>query len=97
MSLKIHFLHSHLDFFPHKLGAVSYKHTEHFRQDIAVMEKRYQGKWSVNMLSDYCWSIIRDVPETNYKRKSLARKILKKVHNYYNVILDSYMYKNYVF
>jgi hypothetical protein len=66
MSLKIHFLHSHLDFFPQNLGAVSDKHGERFHQDV-VMGKRYQGKWSVNMLSDYCWSIIRDVPETNYK------------------------------
>jgi hypothetical protein len=73
MSLNIHFLHSHLDFFPQNLGAVSYEHGERFHQDIAVMEKRYQGKWSVNILSDYCWSIIRDAPETNYKRKSSAK------------------------
>jgi hypothetical protein len=38
------------------------------------MEKQYQGKWSVNMLSDYFWSIIRDMPETSYKRKSSAKK-----------------------
>jgi hypothetical protein len=44
MSLKIHFLHSHLDFFPQNLGAVSDAHGERFHQDIAVMEKRYQGK-----------------------------------------------------
>jgi hypothetical protein len=74
MPLKIHFLHSHLDFSPQNLGAVSDEHGERFHQDIAVMEKRYQGKWSVNMLSDYCWSIIRDVPETNYKWKSSAKK-----------------------
>jgi hypothetical protein len=59
MSLKIHFLHSHLDFFPQNLGAISDEHGQCFHQDIAVMEKRYQGKWSVNMLSDYCRSIIR--------------------------------------
>jgi hypothetical protein len=74
MSLKIHFFYSHLDFFPQNLGAVSDEHGELFHQDIAVMEELYQGKWSVNMLSDYCWSIIRDVPETNYKRKSPATK-----------------------
>jgi hypothetical protein len=39
MSLKIHFLHSHLDFFPQNLSAVSDEHGEHFHQDIAVMEK----------------------------------------------------------
>ncbi|UYV73268.1 hypothetical protein LAZ67_10002409 [Cordylochernes scorpioides] len=42
MSLKIHFLHSHLDFFPDNLGAVSDEHGERFRQDISSMEKQYQ-------------------------------------------------------
>jgi hypothetical protein len=41
MSLKIHFLHSHLGFFPQNLGAVSDEHGERFHQGIAVMEKRY--------------------------------------------------------
>jgi hypothetical protein len=40
MSLKIHFLHSHLDFFPQNLGAVSDQHGERFHQDIAVMETK---------------------------------------------------------
>jgi hypothetical protein len=74
MSLKIRFLHSHSDFFPQNLGAVSDEHGQRLHQDIAAMEKRYQGKWNVSMLSDYCWSIIRDVPEINYKRKSSAKK-----------------------
>ncbi|UYV67412.1 hypothetical protein LAZ67_5000499 [Cordylochernes scorpioides] len=43
MSLKIHFLHSHLDFFPDNLGAVSDEHGERFHQAISSMEKRYQG------------------------------------------------------
>ncbi|UYV63735.1 hypothetical protein LAZ67_2005461 [Cordylochernes scorpioides] len=42
MSLKIHFLHSHLDFFPDNLGAVSDEHGERFHQTISNMEKRYQ-------------------------------------------------------
>ncbi|UYV78673.1 hypothetical protein LAZ67_16002341 [Cordylochernes scorpioides] len=46
MSLKIHFLHSHLDFFPDNLGAVSDEHGERFHQDISSMEKRYQEKGS---------------------------------------------------
>ncbi|GBP18505.1 hypothetical protein EVAR_12966_1 [Eumeta japonica] len=41
MSLKIHFLHSHLDFFPQNLGAVSDEHGERFHQDISNMEKRF--------------------------------------------------------
>jgi hypothetical protein len=63
-----------LDFFPQNLSADSDQHGESFHQDIAVMEKWYQVRLSVNMLSDYSWSIIRDVPETNYKWKSSAKK-----------------------
>ncbi|UYV77691.1 hypothetical protein LAZ67_15001959 [Cordylochernes scorpioides] len=49
MSLKIHFLHSHLDFFPDNLGAVSDEHGERFHQAISSMEKRYQeGREDVN-------------------------------------------------
>ena len=44
MSLKLHFLHSHWDFFRNKLRKVSEKHGERFYQDIQVMEKRYQGR-----------------------------------------------------
>ncbi|UYV67886.1 hypothetical protein LAZ67_5002395 [Cordylochernes scorpioides] len=61
MSLKIHFLHSHLDFFPDNLGAVVDEHGERFHQDISSMEKRYQGKWSPSMLADYCWTLKSDV------------------------------------
>ncbi|UYV63994.1 hypothetical protein LAZ67_2006277 [Cordylochernes scorpioides] len=70
MSLKIHFLHSHLDFFPDNLGAVSDEHGERFHQDISSMEKRYQGKWSPAMLADYCWTLKRDLPQAKYRRKS---------------------------
>ncbi|UYV74905.1 hypothetical protein LAZ67_12001752 [Cordylochernes scorpioides] len=66
----IHFLHSHLDFFPDNLGAVSDEHGERFHQDISSMEKRYQGKWSPGMLADYCWTLMRNVPQAKYRRKS---------------------------
>jgi hypothetical protein len=70
MSLKVHFLGSHLDFFPESLGAVSDEHGERFHQDIYNMEKRYQGKRSLSMLADYCWTLKRDVPQATYSRKS---------------------------
>ncbi|UYV72794.1 hypothetical protein LAZ67_10000749 [Cordylochernes scorpioides] len=72
MFLKIHFLHSHLKFFPDNLGAVSDERGERFHQDISSMEKRYQGKWSPGMLADYCWTLKRDVPQAKYIRKSTA-------------------------
>ncbi|UYV82800.1 hypothetical protein LAZ67_22000911 [Cordylochernes scorpioides] len=70
MSLKIHFLHSHLDFFPDNFGAVSDEHGERFHQAISSMEKRYQGKWSPAMLADDCWALKRDLPQATYRRKS---------------------------
>lgn len=69
MSLKIHFLHSHLDFFAPNLGAVSDEHGERFHQDISRMEKRYTGKWNEKMLADYCWTLQRETEEEEYKRK----------------------------
>ena len=70
MSLKTHFLDSHLDFFPDNLGAVSDEHGERFNQDISALEKRYQGQRSARMLSDYCWTMKRDVPDAKHRRKS---------------------------
>ena len=70
MSLKIHFLDSHLDFFPNNLGAVSDEHGERFHQEMSTMETRYQGKWNPKMLADYCWNLKRDIPLENYSRKS---------------------------
>jgi hypothetical protein len=70
MSLKVHFLDSHIDFFPENLGVVSDEHGERFHQDISNMEERYQGKWSLSMLADYCWTLKRDVPRVTYNRKS---------------------------
>ena len=67
MSLKIHFLESHLDFFPENLGVVSDENGERFHQDILAMEKRYQDKWTSRMLADYSWTLKRDVPEANYR------------------------------
>jgi len=43
-SRRIHFLHSHLNFFPPSLVAVSDEHGERFQQDISTTEKRYAGK-----------------------------------------------------
>jgi len=70
MSLKIHSLESHLDFFPENLGQVCGEHGEIFHQDIVVMEKRFQGKWTSSILTDYCWTLKMGVPDAKYRRKS---------------------------
>jgi hypothetical protein len=74
MSLKIHFLHSHLDFFPENCGEVSDEHGERFHKDISSMEKRYQGKLKCAMLADYYWTLARATPTMKYKRKEKRKK-----------------------
>ena len=41
MSIKVHYLHSHLSEFPANLGDVSEEQGERFHQDVKVMEERY--------------------------------------------------------
>jgi len=41
MFLKMHMIHSHLDFFPNNPEMVSDEHGERFHQEIGTMEKRY--------------------------------------------------------
>ena len=44
MSIKVHFLFSHLDKIPDNLGAVSDEQGERFHQDLMAVEERYQGR-----------------------------------------------------
>ena len=69
ISLKLHILSSHLDSFPQNLGEVSDEHSGRFHQDISIMEKWFVGRWKCGMLAEYCWSIVRETPESGYKRK----------------------------
>lgn len=82
MSLKVHFLHSHLDFFPENLGDNSDEQGERFHQDIKAMEKRYQGRWDEHMMADYCWNLMRDT-DNDHKRQPVRRSLLTKCQRYY--------------
>lgn len=55
--------------FTPNLGGVSDEHGEQFHQDIASMEKRYQGHFNPIMMGNYCWLLQRSTAET-HKRKS---------------------------
>ena len=57
MSIKVHFLHSHLDKFPDNCGDVSDEQGERFNQNIKTMVEHYQRQWGKQMMADYCWSI----------------------------------------
>lgn len=54
ISIKLHFLHSHLNRFPENLGNYGEEQGERFHQDLKVMEERYQGRWDRHMMADYC-------------------------------------------
>jgi hypothetical protein len=38
------------------------------------MEKRYQGKWNCAMLTDYWWTLARDVLTMEYKGQAKQNK-----------------------
>ena len=76
MSLKFHFLQSHLDFFAENLCDVSDEHGERFHQNIMFFEKRFQGgrnggkvALKKNILADYLWFGIRDINPQFFKIK----------------------------
>ncbi|GBM76072.1 hypothetical protein AVEN_242321-1 [Araneus ventricosus] len=46
MSLKLHVLDSHLNFFPQNLGAISDAHGERFHKYMSMFEKRFSGRWN---------------------------------------------------
>ena len=76
MSVKIHFLHSHLDYFPENLGAMSEEQGERFHQNTKTIEKWYQGRWNVNTMADYCLCLMRDKKTYEYSRKPKRKKLL---------------------
>ena len=47
MNLKLHFLDSHLDYFPCNLD--DFIEGERFHKDIKGDETRYQGRWDTNI------------------------------------------------
>ena len=76
MSIKMHYLFSHINRFPENLGAMSDEQGERFHQDIKEMETRYQGRWDAAMMADYCWTLKRDIPSAVHSRKSKKRKFI---------------------
>ena len=76
MSIKMHYLFSHMDRFPENLGSMSDEQGERFHQDIKEMETRYQGRWDAVMMADYCWTLKRDIPAAEHSRKSKTLKFM---------------------
>lgn len=77
MSLKIHFLDSHLDFFPENLGDVSDEHGERFHQQLKEMERRYHGFYNTAMMGDYVWSLIRHTNNDVYQKQRRSHQFFQ--------------------
>jgi hypothetical protein len=67
MSIKLYYLHSHLEFFRQN---VNEEHGECFHQDIEAIEKRYQGRWGAAMMCDYIWGLVHSDKASSHKRNS---------------------------
>ncbi|QQP39277.1 Uncharacterized protein FKW44_020105, partial [Caligus rogercresseyi] len=76
MSIKMHFLFSHMEKFPENLGAMSDEQGERFHQDMRQIEERYQGRWDAVMMADYCWSLKRDNTAAAHTRESKKRRFM---------------------
>ena len=74
MSVKMHYLFSHMDWLPENLGSMSDEQRERFHQDLKEMETRYQGRWDTVMMADYCWSLKRDLSAAEHSRSLKKRK-----------------------
>jgi hypothetical protein len=48
---------------------MSDEHGECFHQSTAAMEGRYKGKWSPSMIADYCWTLMRDSPNSTFNQQ----------------------------
>jgi len=70
MTIKLHFLFSHLDWFPDNLGAESDEQGERFHQEMQEIEFRYRGYWDVSMIADYCWFLKREDDSSTKKRST---------------------------
>ncbi|KAI8116178.1 hypothetical protein CVS40_11714 [Lucilia cuprina] len=60
MSLKIHMLHAHFDFYERQMSTETDETGERFHLTIMVFEDRFAGKRIDSMLADFCWSIANE-------------------------------------
>jgi hypothetical protein len=42
------------------------------------MERRYQGRWNVNVVGDCFWTLQREIPGASHKRKSNIRSFVSE-------------------
>ena len=76
MSLKVYFLHAHLDYFPLNLGDMSEEHEECFHQDNKSVEIRYRGRWDVSIMAYNRWCLKRECKSNEVARKAKSKKFM---------------------
>ena len=59
MSLKVYFLHSHLDFFPSNMGDISNELVNDSTKK-KKLKSCYQEKVNNHMMANYCWFLQRE-------------------------------------
>ena len=73
VSVKLHFLQSHLDYFSKNYEDLC---EDHFYEDICILEERYQDWLDVNFLADYCWCLKRDWLVAEHRMISLKSRFI---------------------
>ena len=74
MSVKMHYLFSHMDRFPENLGSLNNEQEKRFHQDLNEMETKYPGRWDAVMMADYSRNLKRYLPAAEHSRSSKKRK-----------------------
>ena len=78
MSVKMHFLRSHLDYFPENCGDFREEQDERFHQDISDMEKRYQfSGWLLLVPEEGCGVCS---PQTEVPEETIHPWVASLVH-----------------
>jgi hypothetical protein len=81
-------IQSHLNNFPENLSSFIDEQEEEFLQHIKEIEKRYQGRWNVNM-TDYYWSLKIDSSGIAHKKSVIL--IAYSFAHHYSSLLPTYL------
>ena len=99
MSVKMHYLFSHMDWLHENLGSMSNEQGERLHQDLKEMETRYQGRWDVVVMADYCWNRKRDLPAAEHSRSlnngeaTCNLRVLTFINAHHSVYSDQCFYQ----
>jgi hypothetical protein len=82
MSLKLHFLHSNLDFFPENVQAISDEHGKGFLRIFPKLKRGTMENGSPNILADCYWSLIREISTGECKRQNKTKRVFNEFFSF---------------